>query len=54
MLGLRATERILFGVGKLLQVAGAIGKGVRNFKDVPGTILILSSLYPPFRVIQNF
>jgi sec-independent protein translocase protein TatA len=41
MFGLVTTEMIIilvlvlivFGAGKLPQVAGALGKGVRNFKD---------------------
>ena len=41
MFGLGTTEMlivlvlvmIVFGVGKLPQVAGSLGKGVRNFKD---------------------
>lgn len=41
MFGLGTTELmiilalvlIIFGAGKLPQVAGALGKGVRNFKD---------------------
>ena len=41
MFGLGTTEMIIilvlvliiFGAGKLPQVAGALGKGIRNFKD---------------------
>lgn len=48
MFGLGTTEMIIilvlvliiFGAGKLPQVAGALGKGVRNFKDGVGPNLI--------------
>lgn len=48
MFGLGATELIIilalvlivFGAGKLPQIAGSLGKGMRNFKDAVDTNLI--------------